>query len=197
MQCGACSKYGLLIPEEATVNHLQQPVIQIADTFPNVTTKLRQYLQKRERLESVFTPPPPVTEELRYNQPWIRDTSLQYYALIFDHRERHIVEWKGQWRIKGLSSLQTELRLDILEVIFMGPPKMAGPGPNLDNQWFETERDPLRAMIELRRFWMEAYPDRVLPPALTKITTPALNGKPQGADVFSPHWKTLRRSRPF
>ncbi len=194
-QCASCTKYGLLIPEEAP-DPLQKPSIQVSEAFPVVTEKIRQYLKEREKLESIFVPASS-GEEIRFTQPWVRDSSLRYYVLEFDRRERHVVEWKAQWIISSRGPLLTEIRLEVLEVMFMGPPRRAGPGPTLNNQWFELEQDPLRANLELRRFWKQSYPNSALPSTLANIKVPSLKAEPLGKMLFEPHWPIYQRRRAF
>lgn len=194
----ACSKYGIRLSERDPANRRPIPaVVEVDLPLPTVAATLKSYLAARDRLSSTYVPPENPEAEIRFQQPWVRDTSLRYYTLEFDTRRRHTVDWKALWTLKRLETRRTEIRLDIIEALFMGPPLEAGPGPLLNGQWFETERDSLRARLELRRFWNQSFPGRPLPPALGQIAVPSIEGSPLAKSQLEPSWKPLRRRRAF
>lgn len=196
--CGACSKYGIRLSDGEMNERRPIPaVIEIDLPLPTVTASLKNYLVSRNRFASVYSPPENPESEVRLQQPWVRDTSLRYYTLEFDTRRRHTVDWKALWTLKRLDAHRTEIRLDIVEVLFMGPPLEAGPGPLLNGQWFETERDSLRARLELRRFWNQKFPGRPLPATLGQIAVPSIEASPLAKRQLEPSWKPLKRRRAF
>src|SRR5690606_24351187 len=101
-------------------------VIEISDNIYSVRERLEGYLRLRSRVERV------VSEGNRIHiiQPWVRDSSLRYYMLEFDTRERHLNEWKAQWTLEHAGSMRTVLRLKVFELLYMGPPRQAGLRPD-------------------------------------------------------------------
>lgn len=196
--CVACSKSGIRLSDgELTERRPIPAVIELDLPLPTVAASLKNYLASRNRLASTYVPPENPDAEVRFQQPWIRDTSLRYYTLEFDTRRRHTVDWKALWTLKRLEARRTEIHLDIVEILFMGPPYEAGPGPLLNGQWFETERDTLRARLELRRFWNQKFPGRPLPAALGQIAVPSIEASPLAKSQLEPTWKPLKRRRAF
>jgi hypothetical protein len=189
----SCSRYGVPISEDPPASPI---VLHVPENFETTRRRVYQYLKSRDRVESVFTPTD-VPGEIRLNQPWVRDTSLRYMELEYDARQRHIVEWKGQWILKSVSESITEVRLNILELLFLGPAREASPRPTPNADWFETGADGLRAALELRRFWAETYPALPLPKALANVQVPALDGPPVSRTLFNAFWPPLRRRRAF
>ena len=196
LPCAACSKYALPI-QDSWPNPTPEPLVYVPEAQGPARARLRTYLEKRQRLGDVFAPAGADGTEIRFNQPWIDDVSLRYYTLSFDTRIRQRVEWKAQWLLKSAAATKTELRLKILEIVYIGSPSDTEPGPALDNDWFEAEPDSLRALLELRRYWIENYPASPLPSILTNISVPSLEGPPLSKDQLRRRWKILTRRRAF
>lgn len=192
-----CTKYGVPLPPPEP-----EPAVPAQVTLtqsPELVEKvLRGYLALRGRLESETERRslPNGRTEIRFTQPWIRDTSLLYYSLEFDRRARHAVAWKGEWRLSGMPGGSSTLRLDILEVLYLGPARLAGGEPRLNSSWFETDADALRPGLELRRFLNDFFPNDV-PKYLAVLSVPSLAGPPKGKDLLTPAWQPLKRPRAF
>jgi hypothetical protein len=210
----ACSRYALNLDD---TGHEKPVVVRVDENSISVASKLRAYLLSRGRLDSGDLAPLR-DGSLNFVQPWIRDTSLRYYSLNFDTREREMSDWKAQWHLKPLGAHQSELSLVVLELIFVGPAKDAGPRPEagpsaranllgsgrypaaaFDNSdWYETDPDNLRAALEMRRFWIETYPLKALPKVLASITVPLLQGPPLSTKAAQKrHWEPLHKQTSF
>ncbi|MBS1984964.1 MAG: hypothetical protein JST16_12415 [Bdellovibrionales bacterium] len=170
--------------------------VQVPEGFTQASAHLEEYLKGRHRLQSRFVPAGAEGKELRLNQPWIRDTSLRYFAIENGDRKRHIVEWKGQWILTAESATQTNLRLSIVEVLYLGLPEMADDELSLEGDWFETQRDGLRGGLEMRRFWAETYAAPV-PAKLAELNAPNSWGPPLSKALLDRGWQPLRRTRSF
>lgn len=201
----ACAQYALRIPNASR----HSPVdVMLPENYHLAKQRLENYLRKRYRLEKSFTRPTELPQSY-FIQAWIRDSSLRYYLLEFDHRQRHLSEWKAQWVLIPAGPQSTRARLSVLELIYLGPPHEAGPRPrsprrNAKRQvvlsdWVETPEDHLRAAVEMRRFWNESYPLSSLPVELSHLPLPELEKIPSPSQDLrrSSSWDHLQRTRTF
>jgi hypothetical protein len=177
---GACSRYGILIDGSQ-----QKPArgFVIDRNFAQVSKDLSAWLRKRGVL--LATHDAAATNSVFFEQDWVRDSSLRYYYLDFDTRVRHLTHWKGVWRLRAQGPGRTELRMDLLELVFLGPANEAGRLHRMDGQWFESPRDNVRVALEMRRFWQAHYPNLRLPDGLAQIEVPRLTGPPAAKFLVS------------
>jgi hypothetical protein len=198
----ACSQYGKITPDA-----LSRPtvVIDLPENYFATYEKIEQYLKSRGHFEKVIFNQLRDGQNAHFISRWVRDSSLRYYMLEFDSRERHLSEWKAQWTLEGRGRNNSKLTVTVLEVIYMGPPYRAGVRPeapqdslkinNID--WYETTEDNLRAAIEARRFWTSLYPTHALPKILANVPIISLEVLPNSEALLKNRWKPLQRQRSF
>ncbi len=172
----SCSQYALEWEHElAGIDPLEGKTLGIAEVLvplPFVETRrlLLGYLRDRRRYERSFFSALQ-TDRFFVLQPWVRDTSLRYIFIEAGARHRHLSDWKAQWTLEPAGPKTTRVSVDVLEVIFLGPLKsVQRPEPQnivgdkvRNSDWFETPLDKIRALTELRRFWMENFLGTELP----------------------------------
>lgn len=191
---GACSHYAIRVPD----TEQEKPVsITLPDSLSVATQKIENYLKARQHYSSTYRPIER-TEEVRINEEWIRDTSLRYYLRLWDQRLRHVTTWRAQWVLREIPPHRTELRVKVLELLFIGLPQDSEEGPDLDNKtsWFEGDPDEIRSAVEIRRFWTSVYPTVPLPEALS-IKVPGLVFEPGWKQDLRRFWKAEPRPRAF
>ena len=192
---GGCSHYALRVPD---TGHEAPIFVTLPDSVPVAAHKIEKYLKLRGHYDSTYRPfdhP----GEVRINEAWIRDSSLRFYMRYWDHRIRHLSGWRAQWVLKELPSGHSELRVKVLEILFVGLPEDAEEGPDLDNKqsWFETNFDELRAGLEMRRFWATTYPVKKMPLALFQLKAPDLIFEPISKEEVRRFWTPPSRLRAF
>ncbi len=190
----ACTRYAIRSSESPRDGSV---FIKVNEPISQVSVRLKAYLNSRSRLEQHINAFSPATkgagDKEFFVQPWIRDSSLRYYLLIDDTRIRHLSEWKALWTLSALDKRWTKINLTVMEVIFLGPPKSAGLRPEEKSaplkvsasEWFETNPDSMREIVELRRFWIENYVGKDLPPRIANFSVPTLTGPPLSKGSFS------------
>jgi len=126
---------------------------------------------------------------------WVRESSLEYFYILSGSRTPHLSHWKAVWRITDEGPRKTNIRIEIMELLYMGPQDEAGPTPSLNGQWVEAPDSHLRGWIELRRFFTETFPRQSLPKELTLIQVPSLEMPPLSLQEYRP-LKSHQSSRP-
>lgn len=126
---------------------------------------------------------------------WVRDSSLEYFYILSGTRTPHLSHWKAVWRVSEDGPRRSKLRVEIMELIYMGPRDEAGAEPSLNGQWVAAPDSRLRNWIELRRFFTETYPGKPLPRELALIQVPSISGAPLSLQEFRPV-KLHRSARP-
>jgi hypothetical protein len=175
-----CTQYALRTASDPNSNGVLrfQTPLPIAETEARLQAHLKERGKKFERRS--------IGPSTVFVLDWVRDSSLRYHYLSGDQRQRHFSEWAMQWNLSSRSPNQTEVSLVVLELIFIGDRRKAGPRPDaqLDHQqWFETPPDRLRAAVEARRFWVEKIGTQwPLPSTLSNINLPKLEGPPRSKD---------------
>jgi hypothetical protein len=174
-----CTQHALRSATNLNTNgvlRLQVPVGSV-----ELETLLRNHLKERRLLSGRRL----VGDTTILIQEWRRDSSLRYHYLSSDTRHRHLSEWTAQWNLSPISATRTELSLVVLELIYIGDPRDAGPRPDPQmnvSEWYETPPDALRASLEARRFWVEKLPQIPLPARLSNIVVPSLTGPPRSKE---------------
>jgi len=177
----ACTRYGVhndsvrqLPPAQITLNASREEIAELLMPF----LRKRGYAPKMTRLR--------IGGSTDFELDWVRDSSLEYFYILSGTRLPHLVHWKAVWRVSELGPQRSTLRVETMELVYMGPREEAGPAPLLDGQWFEAPVSHLRGWIEVRRFFTETFPRLALPRELSLIQTPQLNSPPLSLRDYRP-----------
>lgn len=187
----ACARYGVRNDD----SH-QYPEAQIFLNSPSsiVEDQLSKFLRKRGLQPQLHRSPSGDT--IDFECDWVRDSSLDLFYIVSGTRKPHLVHWKAVWRLEASGPRSSQLKVKIMELLFMGPQESAGPLPELNGQWIEAPESNLRSWLELRRFFTEQYPRESLPPEMTILKIPTLDFAPLSLKHTRPV-KLYRNPRPF
>ena len=175
----SCARYGV---ESPRLPNRKEPEVVVRQNYLTVYRRLKRHLERRKIPFKVHWNNAKALVDLEMT--WMKDQSVSHFYIQRGQRTPHLAHWKGVWRIQQITSRKARVRLETMELIFLGPTTSAPPHHLIDGQWVEIDDKNWRSRLELRRFWLGNYSTRTLPRSLAQLESPTVEFPPLIQDDF-------------